>query len=81
LKYEKKEHFHLPCEYTWKYYELIEVFRGEKNINVPLHIKDVNVKGDNIYKPPRQEIEDEINEMQSQKKNHMFDSQDIIAYS
>jgi hypothetical protein len=47
---------------------LIEVFRREKNINTPLHIKDVNVKGDNIYKPPRQEIEDEINEMQSQKE-------------
>jgi len=56
------------------------VFWGEKN-NAPLHIKDVNVEGNNIYKPIRQEIEDDINKMQSQKNTHMFDSQDAIADS
>jgi hypothetical protein len=60
---------------------LIKVFPGESNINVPLHIKDVNAEGDNIYKPPRQEIEDEINEMQSEINNHVFDSQSVIADS
>ncbi len=53
LTYEKKEYFHLPRQYTQEYYKLIEVFQGEKNINIPLHTRDVNVKGDNIYKPPR----------------------------
>jgi hypothetical protein len=60
---------------------LIKVFQGEKNINIPLHIKDVNVEGDNIYKPPKQEIEDDINEMKSQKNNHVFNSQDAIVDS
>ncbi len=78
LTFEEKEHFHLPCQYTWEHYELIEVFRGENNINVPLYIKDVNVEG-NIYKPPKQEIEDEINEIQLQNNNHVFDFQDVIA--
>jgi hypothetical protein len=39
------------------------------------------VEGNNIYKPIRQEIEDDINKMQSQKNTHMFDSQDAIADS
>jgi hypothetical protein len=35
-----------------KYYELIEFFQGEKNVNVRLHIRDVNAEGNDIYKPP-----------------------------
>jgi len=51
LKYEK-ECYHLPCQYTREYYELIEIFQGEKNVNVLLYTEDVNAKGDDIYKPP-----------------------------
>jgi hypothetical protein len=51
LKYEKKECYHLPCQYPREYYELIEVFQGENNVNVPLHTMDVNVEGNNMYKP------------------------------
>jgi hypothetical protein len=32
-----------------KNYEMIEAFKGEKTIIIPLHNRDVNVEGDKIY--------------------------------
>jgi hypothetical protein len=38
-----------------KYYEVIEVFKGENTIIIPLHNRDVN-DGDKIYNTPTQKI-------------------------
>ncbi len=51
LKHEENECYHLPHQYTRQYYELIEDFQGEKNVNVPIHTRDVNAEGDDMYKP------------------------------
>ncbi len=44
---------------TKKYYDQIEAFQGENTFIAPLHVRDMNVKGDTIYKPPMQEIQDD----------------------
>lgn len=51
LKYQKNECYYLLHQYTRGYYEFIEVFQGEKNVNALLHTKDVNAEGDDMYKP------------------------------
>jgi hypothetical protein len=48
LSFENKKCFHLPCPFNNKYYEMIEAFKGEKTIIIPLHNRDVNAKGDKI---------------------------------
>jgi hypothetical protein len=54
LSFENKECFHLPCPFNKKYYEMIEAFKGEKTIIIPLRNRDVNVEGDKIYNLPAQ---------------------------
>jgi hypothetical protein len=54
-----KKEFHLLHQFNKKYYDQIEAFEGENIFIVPLHVRDMNVKGDTIYKPPMQEIQDD----------------------
>jgi hypothetical protein len=39
---------------------MIEGFLGEKVINAPIHIKNMNVEGDGVYKPPTIGSQDEL---------------------
>ncbi len=65
LMFKEKERFHLLCVFNREYYESIDVFQGEKVINVPIHVKDVNAKGDVVYKPFAQETQDENEDFNS----------------
>lgn len=51
-----KKRFHLLHQFNKKYYDQIETFQGKNTFIVPLHARDMNVKGDTIYKPLTQEI-------------------------
>jgi hypothetical protein len=66
LSFEKKERFHLPLHFNQKCYNAIEAFQGEKVINVPFHMRNVNVKGNGVYRPLVEEIQDENDDFQSQ---------------
>jgi hypothetical protein len=51
LSFAEKERFHLPLHFNQECYDAIEAFQGEKAINVPFHMQDVNVKENEVYKP------------------------------
>ncbi len=59
LSFEKKERFHLPLHFNQKCYNAIEAFQGENIIYVPFHMRDVNVKGNGVYRPLVEETQDE----------------------
>jgi len=50
--YYMKKRFHLPHQFNKKYYDQIEAFQKENTFIVPLHVRDMIVKGDTVYKPP-----------------------------
>ncbi len=73
--FEKKERYHLPHPSYRKFYDQIEVFQGERNVTIPLHSIDINVKGDRICKPTHaQETQDKNEDFESQ--GNANDSQD-----
>jgi len=59
LSFEEKERFHLPFHFNQECYNAIEAFQGETVINVPFHMWNVNVKGNGVYRPLVEEIQDE----------------------
>jgi hypothetical protein len=44
LSFDKKKNVQLLCQFNRKFYKLIEAFQGERNVTMPLHVRDVNVK-------------------------------------
>ncbi len=46
LTFKEWDIFHLPKQYNENYYNAIEAFQGEKGINVPIHVKDLQAEGD-----------------------------------
>ncbi len=59
LSFEEKERFHLPLHFNQKCYDAIEAFQGEKVMNVPFHMQNVNVKRNGIYRPFVEKTQDE----------------------
>jgi hypothetical protein len=45
LSLEKCNKFHLLKLFNGNYYNVIEVFQGERNIHVVMHVKDLLAKG------------------------------------
>jgi hypothetical protein len=59
LSCEEKKRFHLPHQFN-------KAFQGEKVINVPMHVRGMNAKGDVVYKQLAQETQDENEDFQLQ---------------
>ncbi len=38
-------------QYNEDCYNATEAFQGERRINVPIHVKDLQVEGDGVYAP------------------------------
>jgi hypothetical protein len=51
LAFKKKERYHLPLQFNQKFYDHIELFQGERSVTTPLYSRDINIDGDEIYKP------------------------------
>ncbi len=49
----------LPRQFNPIYSNAIEVFQGERIINVPLHVRDVHVDGDGVFVGPHEEQDQE----------------------
>ncbi len=49
LTLEERDRFHLPKQYNEDYYNVIEAFQGERRINVPIHVRDLQAEGDGVY--------------------------------
>ncbi len=49
LKEKEKENFHLPRQFNEECYNVIEVFQRERNVNIPMHVWDLQGLGDAIY--------------------------------
>lgn len=41
LKEKEKENFHLPRQFSEECYNVIEVFQRERNVNIPMHVWDL----------------------------------------
>jgi hypothetical protein len=54
---EKCNKFHLPKLFNENYYNVIEVFQGERNINVVMHVRDLFVEGDGVQQSEEQQEE------------------------
>ncbi len=59
LSFQEKERFHSTLHFNQECYNAIESFQGEKVINVPFHMRNVNVKGNGVYRPLVKETKDE----------------------
>jgi hypothetical protein len=35
------------------FYYVFEYFQGEREVNIHLHVKDIQAKGDGVYIPPQ----------------------------
>jgi hypothetical protein len=55
---EEQDRLHLPKQYIDDYYNVIEAFQGKRRINVPIHVRDLQAKGDGIYAPEKEEKEE-----------------------
>jgi hypothetical protein len=49
LSFNKRENFHLLCQFNIEFYELIEAFKGERSVATLLHVKDANVENDEVH--------------------------------
>jgi hypothetical protein len=49
LSVEERNMFHVPRQFNKNYYNVIEMFQGERTIDAPLHIKDLHASRDNVY--------------------------------
>jgi len=49
LVMEKWDKLHLPKWFNEDCYNVIEVFHGDRNINAPIHLKDLQIESDGIY--------------------------------
>jgi hypothetical protein len=58
LTFEKWNKLHLRKRYVEDYYNVIKALQGEKRINVPIHVKDLQAEGDGIYASQREEKEE-----------------------
>ncbi len=72
LSCEEKERFHLPRQFN-------KSFQGEKVINVPMHVRDMNAKGDVVCKQLAQETQDENEDFQLQ--DNVQEAPTLIANS
>jgi len=57
LTLEEWNKLHLPNWYIENYYDAIKALQGEKRINVPIHVKDLQAEGDGIYASQKEEEE------------------------
>jgi len=46
---EERDKLHLLKWFNADCHNVIEVFNGDKNINVPIHLKDLQIESDGIY--------------------------------
>ncbi len=84
LSSKEPNKFHFLKQFNEKCYKVIQAFQRERNINVAIHVRDLNAQGDGIYVHQNKEQEEHF-PMQSScsfmqellgKDNVLKDSQD-----
>jgi len=49
---------HFPKQFNEECYNVIQAFQRERNINIAIHVKDLNAQGDGIYVHQKKEQEE-----------------------
>lgn len=49
LVVDECDKFHLPRQFGCEFYEAIDMFQGKKNVNKPIHVKDLQASGNVNY--------------------------------